>query len=85
MEVDINSLKITFEKYTKNERWFNKKSKEFERKYRQKFIAVIAPEKFLVSDDLNDLITELEKKKKMEYAFITSIPPKGVASILSIL
>ena len=75
-------LKTSFKKYEKNENWFSVNSKIFEKNYREKFIAVISPDKFIVKDNLDDLITELEKKKYLEYAFITSIPPKGVASIL---
>ena len=85
MEVDLKFLQKTFEKYEKNEEWFSANFKEFEKNHREKFIAVISPKEFIVKDNLDDLLKELEKKKILEYAFITSIPPKGIASILSIL
>ncbi|GAH04412.1 unnamed protein product [marine sediment metagenome] len=47
-----------------------------------KFFNVIT-KPFLVKENLGELIEELEKEEKiLESAFITSIPPKGVASIL---
>ena len=82
MKTEIKCLKSTFEQYEKNENWFSANLKEFEKNHREKFIAVVSPNKFIVKDNLDDLIAELEKKKFLDYAFITSIPPKGVASIL---
>ena len=82
MKTEIKCLKSTFEKYEKNENWFSANFRKFEKNHRKKFIAVISPNKFVIKDNLDDLINELEKKKYLEYAYITSIPPKGVASIL---
>jgi hypothetical protein len=68
--------------YKKNQEWFNSNHKAFEKKYRSNFIAVIEPKNFIVDKNLDKLIKELVKRKKLNHAFITSIPPKGVASIL---
>ena len=81
-KIALDDLKTSFKKYEKNENWFSVNSKTFKKNYREKFIAVVSPNKFIVKDNLDDLITELEKKKILDYAFITSIPPKGLASIL---
>ena len=82
-KTELKSLQKEFGLYGENEKWFSLNHKTFEKKYRKKFIAVTKPEEFLVKEDLGELIKELEKKKKiLESAFITSIPPKGVASIL---
>lgn len=82
MKNEFAFLQKEFELYEKNEKWFNLNHKLFEKKYRKMFIAVTKPEKILVKENLDELVKELEKKKKINYAFITSIPPKGVASIL---
>lgn len=84
-KAELKSLQLTFEQYGKNESWFNANFEEFEKNYREKFIAVISPGRFLVKDNLDGLLKEIEKKKLLESAFITSIPPEDVASIFSIL
>ncbi len=81
-----SSMKIMvlpdFEKFERNEEWFSKNFQKIEEKYRDKFLAILAPGKIMADVNLENLLDRVEKKGKIESAFVTAIPPKGVASIL---
>lgn len=71
-----------FENFERNEEWFSKNFQKIEKKYRDKFLAVMAPGKIIANKNLESLLDIIEKKGGIESAFIIAIPPKGVASIL---
>lgn len=72
-----------FERFEKNEDWFDTHLEDLEEKNRNKFLAVVAPEEVIVDDDLKRLLAKLERDNiDFRSVFITAIPPIGVASIL---
>lgn len=78
----MNELEI-FEIAERNEKYANAHYDEFEQKYRNKFLAIKDQKILIVKEDGEELLNILEKEGiDINTVFITSIPPKGVASIL---
>lgn len=71
-----------FEEFERNEEWFSVNFKKLEKRYRNRFLAVLAPDLVVSDTDLGILFKKIKKKGNTESAFITAIPPKGVAAIL---
>ncbi|MCS4540943.1 MAG: DUF5678 domain-containing protein [Euryarchaeota archaeon] len=83
VEEKLEDIKLLFEINEKNEEWLNTHYKEFEQKHGSKFLAIKDQRVLAVEDKIEKLLDFLEKKGvDINQVFITSIPPKGVASIL---
>ncbi len=73
---------LGFDQVEENEEWFNDNFQYFEEKYKNKFVAVIQPEKYLVDNDLEKLISKVEDDFDLGSVFISVVPTKAVAAIL---
>jgi methylphosphotriester-DNA--protein-cysteine methyltransferase len=82
MEQESVEFPQYFEEFERNEEWFSKNSRKIEKKFRNKYLAVLAPNLIISDSDLDNLFKKIKKKGNLESAFITAVPPKGVASIL---
>ena len=66
-----------------NEGWFYTNLKELSEKYGGKFFAIKDKNILIATDAIDEIPSFLEKKSiDVNQVFITSITPKGVASIL---
>ena len=63
--------------------WFFANAERIEEEYSNKFIAVLKPEEIKASNNLDDLMDELEREGiDIRKTLITGIPKMGTASIL---
>jgi hypothetical protein len=80
MEEKIERL---FQIHEENEEWFNANFEEIRQKYGSKFFAIKDQDILIAEDKMETLLDLLEEKNiNINEVFITSIPPKGLASIL---
>ncbi len=71
-----------FDQVEENENWFNNNFQYFEKNYKNKFVAVIKPDEYILDDDLEKLITQVENKYDPSTVFISVVPTKAIAAIL---
>lgn len=77
------NIELLFEIHEKNEEWFNDHFAELKQKYGSKYFAIKDQNVLTTEDEIEKLLDFLEKNRiDINQVFITSIPPKGVASIL---
>ena len=77
------NIKKLFEIHEKNEEWFSAHYEELNQKYGSKFFAVTDQKVVAVEEEMERLLDVLKKKGiDINLVFISSISPKGVASIL---
>ena len=82
IEKKFDEIKL-FKMHEQNEDWFNLHYKELKEKYENKFIAIKDKKIIFIEDEIEKLLENLEKEGiNIDEVFITSIPPKGMASIL---
>lgn len=75
--------KLLFETHEKNEQWFSDHYKELRQKYGSKFFAIKDQDVIFAEEEMEKLLDILEEKGiDINQVFVTSISPKGVASIL---
>jgi len=79
-EKDVKSLLETFER---SEEWFSANYEKLREKYEDKFLAIKDEKDIAANERIEALLKELKAKgEDIDRIFITSFPPKGVASIL---
>ena len=84
MEREANeNIELLFKIHEENEGWFYTHLKELSEKYGGKFFAIKDKNILIATDSIDEILSFLEKEGvDVNQVFITSIPPKGVASIL---
>jgi len=76
-------VKLLLETFERNEEWFSAHYEELQKKYEDMFLAIKDQKDIVASEKIEDLLNELKAKgEDIDLIFITSFPPKGVASIL---